>query len=437
MQVVRGHGRLVGEREVRVEGPDGGERTLVRATRAGRDRHRLPGRHPRARCALLQPWTSRDATGVQDVPDELLIVGGGVVAVEAATWMAALGSQVTLLVRGAGLLTGFEPFAGEHVLEALRGLGVDGAVRRLGALRRAHRRPRRRAGPGLHGGRVSLQLQDAQGDREIGGDEVLVATGRTPRLSDVGLDALGLSADDVIEAEHPATGGSAGADSAGDSSESTALPSWLHAVGDASGDAPLTHWGKYRARVIGQAIRAGATDGRLEPVPEIVPVPQVVFSDPQVTSVGLTEKAARDAGHDVVTAQVPFGGAAGFLPAAGRRHRHRPAGRRPEDGDSRRCHLRGPGGLRADPRGDHRDRRSGAGARAAPRGAELPHELRAMAAAARGTAPGAARRLTLPSLLHSPPCPVLLGQPSASPHPLEGDDRSHWCRRPLVRCNGC
>lgn len=304
MQVVRGHGRLVGEREVRVEGPDGGGPTLVRATRAVVLATGSQAVIPEPLRAL-QPWTSRDATGVRDVPDKLLIVGGGVVAVEAATWMAALGSRVTLLVRGAGLLTGFEPFAGEHVLEALRDLGVT--VQLDTSVRSGQRADARDAGLGrIHGGRVSLQVQDAQGEREISGDEVLVATGRTPRLADVGLDSLGLSPADVTGAEHPSTDRSVG-----DSSASTALPSWLHAVGDASGDAPLTHWGKYRARVIGQAIRAGATDGRLEPVPEIVPVPQVVFTDPQVTCVGLTEKAAREAGHDVVTAQVPFGGSAG------------------------------------------------------------------------------------------------------------------------------
>ena len=193
---------------------------------------------------------------MQDVPDELPIVGGGVVAVEAATWMAALGSHVTLLVRGAGLPTGFEPFAGEHVLEALRDLGVTVQVGT--SVLSGSRADARDAGLGrIHGGRVTLQVKDAQGPGEISGDEVLVATGRTPRLADVGLESLGLSAEDVTGAEHPRTDGSAGDDSADDSSGSTALPSWLHAVGDASGDAPLTHWGKYRARVIGQAIRAG------------------------------------------------------------------------------------------------------------------------------------------------------------------------------------
>ena len=299
MQVVRGHGRIVGEREVRVEDPDGGRPTLVHATRAV---VLATGSQAVVPDALqpLSPWTSRDATGVQEVPGELLIVGGGVVAVEAATWMAALGSHVTLLVRGDSLLRGMEPFAGEHVLDALTALGVT--VQLGTSAVSGERTDARDSGLGrIHGGRVRLQVEDAQGRREVSGDEILVATGRTPRLADVGLDALGLSPEDITGAQHPTSDDATGAP----------LPSWLHAVGDASGEPPLTHWGKYRARVIGQAIRAGATGEALEPVPETVPVPQVVFTDPQVTSTGLTAAQAREAGHDVVTAQVPFGGAAG------------------------------------------------------------------------------------------------------------------------------
>ncbi|WP_193106776.1 NAD(P)/FAD-dependent oxidoreductase [Brachybacterium sp. FME24] len=299
MQVVRGHGHLVGEREVRVEGPDGGEPTLVRATRAVVIATGSQAAIPEPLRAL-EPWTSRDATGVQEVPEQLLIVGGGVVAVEAATWMAALGSQVRLLVRGESLLRGMEPFAGQHVLESLQGLGVT--VELGSSVVSGERADARDTGLGrIHGGRVSLQVDGREGARTVSGDEVLVATGRTPRLDDLGLESLGLTADDVTGVQRPASDDATGAP----------LPPWLHAVGDASGEAPLTHWGKYRARVIGQAIRAGATGEQLEPVPEVVPVPQVVFTDPQVTSAGLTEAQARDAGYDVVTAQVPFGGSAG------------------------------------------------------------------------------------------------------------------------------
>jgi pyruvate/2-oxoglutarate dehydrogenase complex dihydrolipoamide dehydrogenase (E3) component len=322
LQVVRGHGRIVGEREVLVEAVDGvsdpgateGSSPVVPDAPAGPSpvgRTRI-----RARRAVvvasgseavvpgplreLMPWTSRDATGVREVPGELVIVGGGVVAVEAATWLAALGAQVTMLVRGTSLLTGFEPFAGQHVLEALRDLGV---TVELGASVVGGERAGA-AGTGLgriHGGRVTLQVEDARGRREVGADEVLAATGRRPRLGEVGLETIGLTPEDVTGTEAATSDDATGAP----------LPEWLQVVGDASGEAPLTHWGKYRARVIGQAIRAGATGEALEPVPEQVPVPQVVFTDPQVTSVGLTAAAAREAGCDVVTSQVPYDGAAG------------------------------------------------------------------------------------------------------------------------------
>ena len=140
----------------------------------------------------------------------------------------------------------------------------------------------------VHGGPVTVVTDDG----EVEADEVLVATGRRPRLDDVGLDAVGLTADDVL-AGH--------------------LPPWLHVVGDASGEPPLTHWGKYRARVVGDAIAAAATGRDPLPVPAHAPVPQVVFTDPQVARVGMTEAEAGAAGHDVEVSDVPFaqvGGAA-------------------------------------------------------------------------------------------------------------------------------
>jgi len=306
IRVVRGHAVLTGARELRVgpgEGPAAGADAVI--VRARRRVVIATGSVPRIPEAFtgLEPWTSRDATGVVEVPASLAIVGGGVVAVEAATWMTALGSEVTLIVRGEGLLGAEEPFAGVHVREALEAAGVT--VLTGTTVTEARRERAEATGLGrVHGGEVTLELSggDAGGEaRTLTAAEVLVATGRRPRLEDLGLDALGLTPEDVT------SGG---------------LPSWLAAVGDASGEAPLTHWGKYRARVLGAAIRAEAlreqdqTDGAdeadgTEPVPEEVPVPQVVFTDPQVARVGLTERAAREAGHEVVTAQVPFTGAAG------------------------------------------------------------------------------------------------------------------------------
>ncbi|QOK24727.1 NAD(P)/FAD-dependent oxidoreductase [Janibacter indicus] len=281
---VRGHARLVGEREVEVTG-EGGPHRL-------RARHAVvlaTGSEPVVPPPLadVHPWGSRDATAVTEVPGRLVVVGGGVVAVEAATWMAALGSEVTVLVRGETLLAGQEPFAGSVVAQALQAKGV---ALRLSTSATGCRRPDARdTGVGrVHGGPVTV----VTGDGEVEADEVLVATGRRPRLGDVGLDAVGLTPDDVLEGR---------------------LPEWLHAVGDASGEAPLTHWGKYRARVLGDAIAAAATGRGPLPVPDGAPVPQVVYTDPQVARVGMTEAEAREAGHDVEVAEVPFaqvGGAA-------------------------------------------------------------------------------------------------------------------------------
>ncbi|MDN5900477.1 MAG: FAD-dependent oxidoreductase, partial [Brachybacterium sp.] len=245
LQVVRGHGRLVGEREVLVEAADAVDgpspADLADGTAGGPATSSAPSSPAvrtriRARRAVvlasgseavvpgplreLIPWTSRDVTGVREVPEELVIIGGGVVAVEAATWMAGLGSRVRLLVRGTSLLTGFEPFAGTHVRDALRELGVD--VQFGASVVGGEREDARITGLGrLHGGRVTLQVQDTGGRREVSADEVLAATGRRPRLADVGLEAIGLTPQDVTGTETTTSDDATGAP----------LPKWLQVVG--------------------------------------------------------------------------------------------------------------------------------------------------------------------------------------------------------------
>ncbi len=278
--VVRGRGRLTGERTVAVGGRTLTAReAVVVATGSVAV---IP-----AAFADLAPWTSRDATGVREVPDHLVIVGGGVVACEAARWMRGLGAEVTMVVRGQGLLAAFEPFAGGLVLEALRAEGVvvlldaevTGAVRSDAADTGLGR---------VHGGPVRLTLASGA---EVEASEVLVATGRRPATDDLGLETVGLTADDL------ASGGS--------------LPGWLHTVGDVNGEAPLTHWGKYQARQVGARIAARATHGTQPTAPAYVPVPQVVFTDPQVASVGLTARQATEAGRSFHTLDQPLNGASG------------------------------------------------------------------------------------------------------------------------------
>ncbi len=286
IRVIRGVGRLSGERQVTVETADRmveieARHAVVLAT--GSDPV-VPEVY-----AASAPWGSRDATGVREVPARLAIVGGGVVACEAAVWMNALGAQVTMLVRGDRLLPRAEQFASDLVRDALVDSGIDV---RLGAdVSECRREDARDTGVGrIHGGPVRLTISGegpASGD-ELEVDEVLVATGRRPRLAEVGLETVGLDPRRIAD-----------------------RPDWLVLVGDVSGEAPLTHWGKYRARVLGEQLAARAQGRPEATVPDDVPVPQVVFTDPQVASVGLTEEAARKAYAEVDVAKVDWKSAGG------------------------------------------------------------------------------------------------------------------------------
>ncbi|GAA3395854.1 dihydrolipoyl dehydrogenase family protein [Cryptosporangium minutisporangium] len=295
--LVRGTARLVGERLVEVRTRDGGVRrvtarhAVVLATGSRPTVPDVPG------LAEADPWTSRDATSVTAIPDELAVLGGGVVGCEMATAFAALGSRVTLIARGNGLLPRLEPFAGEAVVAGLRKAGVDV---RLGATVTTVERDD--AG-------VRIEVTDAangDGSRTVRADEVLVATGRAPATDGLGLETVGLT----------------GLDRAGisvDDSCRVAGVDWLYAAGDVNGRALLTHMGKYQARACGAAIVARAGGAAAEPTPwsryaataDHAAVPQAVFTDPEVGAVGRTEAEARAAGLSVRAVEYDLGQVAG------------------------------------------------------------------------------------------------------------------------------
>ncbi len=290
VDLYRGHGRLTGPREVTVTGPDGEQHVLTArhavavATGSSAVLPDLPG------VADVKPWTSREATSAKAAPGRLIAVGGGVVATEMATAWQALGSQVTLLVRGKGLLNRMEPFAGELVAEALTEAGVD--VRTGTSLTSVTR----------ENGAV-VAVTDA-GDR-IEADEILFATGRAPRTDDIGLDTVGLEAGSWLTV---------------DDSMRVTGSDWLYAVGDVNHRALLTHQGKYQARIAGAAIAARASGvpllesdpwGAHAATADHAAVPQVVFTDPEAASVGLSLAEAEQAGHRVRAVDVPLSAVAG------------------------------------------------------------------------------------------------------------------------------
>jgi len=277
----RGHGRLSADRVVEVTAEDGTTTTLtarhavVVATGSGALVPDIEGLRDAA------PWTSREAVAAKQVPGRLAIIGGGVVASEMATAFSEFGSSVTMLARD-GVLHLAEPFVGERVAESLRAKGVSV---RIGAEAGSVKRN--------DDGTVSITLADGE---QVDADELLVAIGRTPNTRDLGLDTVGLTPGEWLTVDD--TLRVLGADGAplGDG--------WLYAAGDVNRRVLLTHQGKYQARAVGDVIvaraKAEAVDddrwGRHVATADERAVPQVVFTDPEVASVGLTAAAAEAAG---------------------------------------------------------------------------------------------------------------------------------------------
>jgi len=269
--LVRGHGRLDGERRVTV-GDEAlvARKAVVVATGSAAAIPPVPG------LAEARPWTNIEATTAKEVPGRLVICGGGVVGVEMAQAWAAFGSQVTLIHRGTRLIEREEPFAGEQVADALREYGVD--LRFETSMRSVSRN--------------SVVRVELEGGSSLEADELLVAIGRAPRTSDVGLETVGLEPGKHVLVD-----------------DSLRVPGkdWLYAVGDVNGRALLTHMGKYQARLAADTIMGKSVELRSDGGAS----PRVIFTDPQVGAVGLTLAAAQEAGIDVRSVDVDTGGNAG------------------------------------------------------------------------------------------------------------------------------
>ena len=270
--LIRGHGRLVGRRRVQV-GDEiyAAARAVVLAVGS---RAALPAIEG---LADARPWTNREITTTRAIPGRLIILGGGVVAVEMAAAYRSLGSDVVVIARGDRLVERVEPFAAQELLEGLRERGVDV---RLGL--EAERVSRT-------GDTVRVALAD---DSTVDGDEILVAAGRDPLTHDLGLDTVGLTPGGWIDVD--------------DTLRVPGVP-WLYAVGDVNGRSLLTHVGKHQAHILSEIL----ADRRRAGVADHGAAPQVIFTEPQIAAVGLTLADARDEGVGAHAYDVPTSGTAG------------------------------------------------------------------------------------------------------------------------------
>jgi pyruvate/2-oxoglutarate dehydrogenase complex dihydrolipoamide dehydrogenase (E3) component len=270
--LVRGHGRIAGERTVAV-----GDDTLVARKAvviATGTEAALP---PIDGLREAKPWTNREATTAKAVPASLVVLGGGTVGIELADAYASLGAKVTLIEAGPRVLAREEPFAGDEVCAALAEADVD---LRLDTSATSVTRAE---------GRVTVELDDGT---SVTGDEILVAVGRRTLSADLGVEGLGVEPGKPIEVD-----------------DTMRVPGheWLYVIGDANGRTLLTHMGKYQGRLVADRIL-----GRPLPLRSDGPLsPRVTFTDPQIAAVGHTLASAQAAGIYARAVDVSTGGNAG------------------------------------------------------------------------------------------------------------------------------
>lgn len=247
IDLLRGRGRLAGVGMVDVDGTRYTAEHVVVATGSEPVIPPVPGLR-----GLEGIWTNREVTGMKAIPRRLLVLGGGPVGVEMAQAVRRLGGEV-VLVEGAAHILSREPRPlGEALADALRRDGVELA---LGVHATAARR---------EDGDYVLELDDG---RKLSGDRLLVATGRRPRVDGIGLETVGVEANGrgIPVDAHLRAG------------------ERLWAIGDVTGIWPLTHVGKYQARIVAANILGESREANYEAVP------RVVFTDPQAASVGVAE----------------------------------------------------------------------------------------------------------------------------------------------------
>jgi pyruvate/2-oxoglutarate dehydrogenase complex dihydrolipoamide dehydrogenase (E3) component len=241
--LLRGEGRLAGPGRVAVGDTEHEAEHVVLAT--GSDPVVPPVDGLRE---LDGVWTNREATGLDEVPRRMIVLGGGPVGVEMAQALRRLGAEVAL-VEGSGHLLAREPKQlGDGVGEALR---ADGVELHFGQ----HASSARREGEDF-----VLELEDGA---ELCGDRLLVAAGRRPRTGGLGVE-VGERGEVRVDSRMSAGEG-------------------LWAIGDVCGVWPLTYVGKYQARVAAANILGGDRHA------DYSAVPRVVFTDPQAASVGEPE----------------------------------------------------------------------------------------------------------------------------------------------------
>jgi pyruvate/2-oxoglutarate dehydrogenase complex dihydrolipoamide dehydrogenase (E3) component len=261
--LVRGHGRLVGQRTVEVETADGVER-IVAARGVVLNTGTTAAVPPIDGLADTPFWTNREALKATAAPASLIVIGGGAIGLELAQAYSRFGSDVVVLEAGPRILGPEEPESSELIADVLTSEGMD--VRAGITIDRV-----------VHDGD---RFHVTCGDEKLEAEQLLVAAGRKSRIDDVGLDTVGVDGSgrflEVDDDQQVADG--------------------LWAIGDIVGRGAFTHVAMYQSERAARSI-LGEKQETYD-----TSFPRVTFTDPEVGGVGLTEQQARDRGISVEVA---------------------------------------------------------------------------------------------------------------------------------------
>lgn len=260
-RLVHGRGKLTGARTVTVGDESFRARLgVVIATGSKPSIPPIPG------LAEVDYWTTHEVIEVERPPESMIVLGGGAVGCELGQVLARFGVEVTMVEAADRLLPAEEPEASQAVEDAFAAEGIE--VHTGAAAERV----------GQRDGSIVVTLE---GGAELVSERLLVATGRTVDLSDLGLESAGLdSTARFIEVDERMRAGEG-----------------IWAMGDVTGKAMFTHVALYQSAIIAADIL-----GEEHEPARYDAVPRVTFTDPEVGAVGMTEAEAAAAGLDVVVA---------------------------------------------------------------------------------------------------------------------------------------
>jgi pyruvate/2-oxoglutarate dehydrogenase complex dihydrolipoamide dehydrogenase (E3) component len=263
--LVRGRGVLAGDGRVVVDGT-----TYTASKGIVINTGTAPSAPPIDGLADTPYWTNRDAVRLTELPSSVVVIGGGAIGCELAQVMAQFGVQVTLVEMVDRLIALEEPEASAALEKAFAGGGMQVLT-----------------GVGVS----SVSYSDGQftvdlGDQQVRAERLLVAAGRRNNLEGLGLETVGLDPDARVL----------------DPDERMRVADGLWAIGDIVGKGAFTHVSMYQGAVVLNDLL-----GRDGPWADYRAVSHVTFTAPEVGAVGLTEEAARKAGHDVVVATGDLG----------------------------------------------------------------------------------------------------------------------------------